>query len=97
MSGRTKKRKSSSVVKSRKSVNTIPAKSKSEAVSQAEDGVMKLMMEFFSEEMLPLFGITMKATGVLSTEEVRIKLSKGYEDFNLEMENGSVSHFEFQS
>ncbi|MCD8336204.1 MAG: hypothetical protein LUD18_02835 [Lachnospiraceae bacterium] len=58
---------------------------------------MKVMMEFFSKEMLPLFGIKTKVTGVLATEEVQIKLSKGYEDFNLEMEDGSIAHFEFQS
>ncbi|MCC8045771.1 MAG: hypothetical protein LIP12_09760 [Clostridiales bacterium] len=80
-----------------KNEKTVLVKSDSYVVDKVEDGVMKVMMEFFSEEMLPVFGITTKATGILATEEVQIKLSKGYEDFNLEMEDGSIAHFEFQS
>jgi len=68
-----------------------------DSVSQTEDAVMKLMMEFFSEEMLPVFGITQKATAFTLTEEIHLELKKGYLDFNLVMEDGSVSHFEFQS
>ncbi|MCD8075839.1 MAG: hypothetical protein LUF27_12575 [Lachnospiraceae bacterium] len=68
-----------------------------DSVNQTEDAVMKLMMEFFSEEMLPVFGITQKATAFTLTEEIHLELKKGYLDFNLVMENGSISHFEFQS
>ncbi|MCD8075837.1 MAG: hypothetical protein LUF27_12565 [Lachnospiraceae bacterium] len=68
-----------------------------DSVTHTEDAVMKLMMEFFSEEMLPVFGITQKATAFTLTEEIHLELKKGYLDFNLIMEDGSVSHFEFQS
>ncbi|MCD7813121.1 MAG: hypothetical protein LUH20_03545 [Lachnospiraceae bacterium] len=68
-----------------------------DSVNQTEDAVIKLMMEFFSEEMLPVFGITQKATAFTLTEEIHLELKKGYLDFNLVMEDGSVSHFEFQS
>ncbi|MCD7736180.1 MAG: hypothetical protein LUI07_04330 [Lachnospiraceae bacterium] len=69
----------------------------SDTVNQTEDAVMKVMMEFFTEEMLPLFGITQKAIAFIPTEDVHIELMKGYQDFNLEMEDGSIAHFEFQS
>lgn len=68
-----------------------------DSITQTEDAVMKLMMEFFSEEMLPVFGITQKATAFTLTEEIHLELMKGYLDFNLVMEDGSISHFEFQS
>ncbi|MCD7762853.1 MAG: hypothetical protein LUI14_06575 [Lachnospiraceae bacterium] len=65
--------------------------------NQIEDGVMKTMMEFFAEEMLPVFGITQKVKAFAPTEEIHLDLKKGYQDFNLLMEDGSIAHFEFQS
>ncbi|MCD8023527.1 MAG: hypothetical protein LUF30_11350, partial [Lachnospiraceae bacterium] len=75
----------------------VPEDNINDAVNQVEDAVMKVMMEFFSEEMLPIFGITEKATAFMPTEEVHLELRKGYQDFNLEMEDGSIAHFGFQS
>ncbi|MCD7883057.1 MAG: hypothetical protein LUI87_05030 [Lachnospiraceae bacterium] len=73
------------------------SKNSSDVVNMTEDAVMKVMMEFFSEEMLPVFGITKKATTFVSTEETRIELKKSYQDFNFLMEDDSIAHFEFQT
>ncbi|MCD8012410.1 MAG: hypothetical protein LUG99_04435 [Lachnospiraceae bacterium] len=65
--------------------------------SQTEDGVMKVMMGFFTEEMMPHFGISQKVTAYTLTEEVQLVLRKGYQDFNFLIEDKSIIHFEFQS
>ncbi|MCD7743871.1 MAG: hypothetical protein LUI13_01035 [Lachnospiraceae bacterium] len=65
--------------------------------SQTEDGIMKVMMGFFTEEMLPHFGISQKVSAYTLTEEVQLVLRKGYQDFNFLMEDKSIIHFEFQS
>ncbi len=70
---------------------------KTAPANQTEDAVMKTMMEFFAEEMLPIFGIKQKVTAFAPTEEIHLDLRKGYLDFNLMMEDGSIAHFEFQS
>ncbi len=67
------------------------------AASQHEDAALKLMMQFFSDELLPYLGIRGKAVAASPTETVRLELHKSYEDFNLIMEDGSWKHFEFQS
>ena len=66
-------------------------------VSQHEDAILKTMMNFFAEELLPYFGIQGKATVVLPTESIHLELRKLYEDFNFRMEDGRIVHFEFQS
>jgi len=66
-------------------------------LNQIEDGVMKKMMQFFADEMLPVFGISKKVKALAPTEQVRMELKKGLQDFNLVMEDNSIAHFEFQS
>ncbi|MCC8151962.1 MAG: hypothetical protein LIO96_11055 [Lachnospiraceae bacterium] len=65
--------------------------------SQHEDAALKVMMQFFADELLPYSGIPGKVVRAAQTETVQLKLYKSYEDFNLVMENGSWKHFEFQS
>ncbi|MCD8104326.1 MAG: hypothetical protein LUF35_04825 [Lachnospiraceae bacterium] len=67
------------------------------SINQTEDTVMKVMMEFFSEEMLPVFGITQSVKSFTMTEEVHLDINKGLQDFNLVMDDESIAHFEFQS
>lgn len=65
--------------------------------SQQEDAVLKTTIHFFAEEMLPYFNIQGKVKGIAPTELVYLELKKLYQDFNLEMEDGTWKHFEFQS
>lgn len=65
--------------------------------SQVEDAVMKTVMQCFKDELLPYFGIKEKAVVIAPTEAVHLELKKLLQDFNLVMEDGSWSHFEFQS
>lgn len=73
---------------------------KSEAISHAaqhEDAAMKVMMQFFADELLKEFGIEGRVKAFAPTENVYLELKKLYEDFNLVMEDGTWKHFEFQS
>ncbi|MCC8152427.1 MAG: hypothetical protein LIO96_13555, partial [Lachnospiraceae bacterium] len=65
--------------------------------SQHEDAALKVMMQFFADELLPYLGIPGKVIRATQTETVQLELHKSYEDFNLVMEDGSWKHFEFQS
>lgn len=65
--------------------------------SQQEDAALKTCMQFFADEFLPYFGIEGKVKAFAPTELVHLELLKLFEDFNLEMEDGSWKHFEFQS
>ena len=58
---------------------------------------MKTVMQCFKDELLPYFGIKEKAVAIAPTEAVHLELKKLLQDFNLVMEDGSWSHFEFQS
>ncbi len=71
--------------------------SNDEGYSQVEDVVMKAVMQCFKDELLPYFGIKEKAVAIAPTEAVYLELKKLLQDFNLVMEDGSWSHFEFQS
>lgn len=68
-----------------------------ETAYQPEDAAMKTVMQFFADELLPYFGIKEKAVRIAPTELVHLEVKKLFEDFNLEMEDGSWLHFEFQS
>ena len=70
---------------------------KKEIYSQTEDAVLKTMIHYFKDELLPYLGIKGKAVGIAATEVVYLELKKLLQDFNLVMEDGSWSHFEFQS
>lgn len=65
--------------------------------AQQEDAALKVMMQFFADELLPYLGIPGKAVRAAPTETVQMELHKLFEDFNLVMEDGSWKHFEFQS
>lgn len=65
--------------------------------SQTEDAVLKTVMQYFKDELLPYFGIQKKAIRIAPTEETHLEIHKLFQDFNLVMEDGSWSHFEFQS
>lgn len=64
---------------------------------QAEDAAMKTAMQFFADELLPYFEIGGKVSRIAATELVHLEVKKLFEDFNLEMEDGTWKHFEFQS
>lgn len=57
---------------------------------------MKTVMQFFAEELLPYFGIEGKAIRIAPTELIHLEVKKLFEDFNLEMEDGSWIHFVFR-
>lgn len=67
------------------------------AAVQHEDAVLKTMIHFFADELLPLFGIKGKVASIAPTELVQLEIKKLFQDFNLVMEDGSWKHFEFQS
>lgn len=64
---------------------------------QQEDAVMKTMMQYFAEELLPYLGIEGNAVSIAPTELVSLEIRKMYQDFNLVMADGTWKHFEFQS
>lgn len=62
-----------------------------------EDLAMKMAAQFFAEEMVPYFHIKGKIKQSAPTEHVYLRVKQMFEDFNYVMEDGSWSHFEFQS
>ena len=72
-------------------------KNVSSSVTQHEDGILKVAMQFFAEEILPYFEIEGKVVCYAPTEIVQLELHKLFQDFNLIMEDGSWKHFEFQT
>lgn len=64
---------------------------------QHEDVALKTAFQYFSEELLPYFGITKKVVEIAPTELVYLDVKKFHEDMNFVMEDGSWVHFEFQS
>ena len=64
---------------------------------QHEDAALKTAFRYFSDVLLPYFGIQKKAVDLAATELVHLDVKKFYEDFNLVMEDKSWVHFEFQS
>lgn len=64
---------------------------------QHEDVALKMAFRYFSDVLLPYFGIKGKAVGIAATELVHLDVKVFYEDFNFDMEDGSCAHFEFQS
>lgn len=64
---------------------------------QHEDAIMKTMLQFFADELLPYLGIHEKVIGIAPTESTVLEIHKFFQDSNLIMEDGSWKHFEFQS
>ena len=84
----------------KENMKTVPEAVKpaaEDSVIQHEDAALKTAFLYFSEELLPYFGITKKAVGIAATELVKLDVQKLHEDFNFIMEDGSWIHFEFQS
>ncbi len=65
--------------------------------AQHEDAAMKVVLQYFAEDLLPYWGIYGKVKSIAPTESVHMEIRKGYQDMNLIMEDGSWKHFEFQS
>lgn len=55
---------------------------------QHEDAALKTAFLYFSEELLPYFGITKKVVGAAATDMMKLELEKYHEDFNFIMEDG---------
>ena len=72
-------------------------KEEKSSVYQHEDAIMKSMMQFFADELLPYLGIHEKVIGIAPTESTILEFYKYFQDNNLIMEDGSWKHFEFQS
>lgn len=53
--------------------------------------------EYFGREALSFFGISQKMRRMMPTEKIHLEVRRMYEDFNIEMENGEIYHFEFES
>lgn len=81
----------------RQKFTVTPKTDNNEAYRQTEDAVLKTVMQYFKDELLPYWGFKEKAVGIAPTELVHLELQKLFQDFNLVMEDGSWSHFEFQS
>ena len=62
-----------------------------------EDVAMKVAAQYFGEELLPYLGITEKVQSVWPTETIHLEVRQMYQDFNYLMEDGCLSHFEFES
>lgn len=79
----------------------ITSDTKDKTVSQhhshCEDASLKLMMQFFADELLPLLGIDGNVVSIAPTEFIHLELKNLLEDFNLIMGDGTWKHFEFQS
>ncbi len=76
--------------------DTVPAETTVTAAHH-EDVAMKLMAQFFTDELIPYFGISGKVRSIAPTELVKLEIKKLYQDFNFVMEDGTWIHFEFQS
>ena len=72
-------------------------KQKQTGANQIEDSVMKTMVRFFADELLPYLGIKGKVKMIAPTEEIHMEIKRLYEDMNLIMDDGTWKHFEFQS
>lgn len=75
----------------------LSASTDTPTVSEHEDGALKIAVQFFADEILPLMNIEGKVKGIAPTEMVYLELKKLSEDFNLVMEDDTWKHFEFQS
>lgn len=68
-----------------------------EADHPLEDRALKAAAQFMGEELLPLLGIEGTMKRIAPTEQVYLKVKDFQEDFNYEMEDGSIKHLEFES
>lgn len=68
-------------------------KEEKSSVYQHEDAIMKSMMQFFADELLPYLGIHEKVIGIAPTESTILEFYKYFQDNNLIMEDGSWETF----
>lgn len=64
---------------------------------QLEDKALKSAGLYFGRELLPYFGIRKTIRRLLPTEQVRLEAVRATEDMLFEMEDDTLSHFEFES
>ena len=69
----------------------------SQNISQAEDKALKLSAQYFGHEMLGIFNVKGNIREVFATELNYVEFKRLFQDFNYLMEDGSCSHFEFES
>ena len=65
--------------------------------SQLEDKALKSATMYFGQELLPYLNIGKKIRRMLPTEQIRLEAVRASEDILFEMEDGTLSHFEFES
>lgn len=61
-------------------------------ISQHEDSILKISMQYFADELMPYLGIKGKVVSFAPTELVHLELKKFFQDFNFVMEDGSWKH-----
>lgn len=64
---------------------------------QLEDKVMKIAAQYFGEDLLPYLGIKEKIRSPVPTEHIHLEVRRLEEDFNFDLEDGSILHLEFES
>lgn len=80
-----------------KHIAAVEEQAAADSSIQHEDAALKTAFLYFAKELLPYFGITKKVVGAAATDMMKLELEKYHEDFNFIMEDGSWTHFEFQS
>ncbi|MGN0365575.1 MAG: hypothetical protein ACI4E5_06495 [Suilimivivens sp.] len=65
--------------------------------SQLEDKALKSATMYFGQELLPYLNVGKKMRRMLPTEQIRLEAVRAAEDILFEMEDGTLSHFEFES
>ncbi|MDD6491029.1 MAG: hypothetical protein PUG54_02190 [Firmicutes bacterium] len=65
--------------------------------SQLEDKALKSATMYFGQELLPYLNVGKKIRRMLPTEQIRLEAVRASEDILFEMEDGTLSHFEFES
>jgi hypothetical protein len=65
-------------------------------ISQAEDFIMKYVMELFSGDALKFFGVDKKVVSIERTELGHITLQRNRDDFLMTTEDNWLIHLEFQ-
>ena len=65
--------------------------------SQLEDKALKSATMYFGQELLPYLNVGKKIRRMLPTEQIRLEAVRASKDILFEMEDGTLSHFEFES
>ena len=65
--------------------------------SQLEDKALNSATMYFGQELLPYLNVGKKIRRMLPTEQIRLEAVRASKDILFEMEDGTLSHFEFES